>query len=340
MTGTEVNGTEVNKLDPTQKIDYIKLKDKNTVQLDNSKKRAFAYTLNNWTEEEYQQLISIKGVNYHIIGDEIAASGTPHLQGYIVFNNPRSTKIAALKKVFPKRISIAVARKSSEHNFIYCSKEKIKYEYGERPRGQGCRTDLRALANSIKNGTKVDDICLENPKLYHFYGRTLHKTEDILLRKKYRTEMTKGIYYFGKTGVGKSVKAFEGFNPETHYVWPDDGEWWDGYQGQDTVIIDEFRGQIQYGRLLKLMDSHPTTVRRRCREPVPFISKQIIITSSMPPEEVYNNLAENDSLEQFYRRCSIYKMEITKLGFPKITEHKFCSGTKDEQTTVPILEYK
>jgi len=151
----------------------------------------------------------------------------------------------------------------------------------------------------------VEEICINSPSIYHQYGRTLNKLEDIALRKKFRSWMTKGIWRYGPTGTGKSHMAFEGFHPETHYVYPNDSGWWDGYVGQETVIINEFRGEIKYSELLDLVDKWPKTVKRRNREPVPFLAKTVIINSCKSPCEVYNNLSATDSLSQLYRRFEI-----------------------------------
>ena len=155
---------------------------------------------------------------------------------------------------------------------------------------------------------------------YHQYGRTLNKIEDLAMRNKYRSEMTKGIWYWGETGVGKSHKAFEGFNPKTHYVLPNDNGWWDAYTQQDTIIINDFRGEIRYNELLNLVDKWPFNVKRRNREPIPFISKTVIITSSLKPEDVYHNRNDEDKIEQLLRR-----FEVIKVGPPSVT-----SGDGDE----------
>ena len=89
------------------------------------------------------------------------------------------------------------------------------------------------------------------------------------------------------------------------YRFPDDNGWWDGYTGEDIVIINDYRGSLTYSFLLNLVDKWPMSVRRRCREPVPFLAKHVIITSSEPPWEVYNNLSANDSLDQLHRRFSV-----------------------------------
>lgn len=97
--------------------------------------------------------------------------------------------------------------------------------------------------------------------------------------------MTEGFWYYGETGVGKSHRAFAEAGDDV-YVWVDDNGWWDGYTGQEVVIINDFRGGIKYNELLQLIDKWPYSVRRRGRPPMPFTSKKIIITSSMSPDQV------------------------------------------------------
>jgi len=132
--------------------------------------------------------------------------------------------------------------------------------------------------------------------------------------------MTEGIWYIGETGAGKSHKAFEGYSPETHYVYPYDNDWCDGYMQQETMIINEFRGQIPYSRLLELVDKWPAALRRRGREPMPFLSKRIIVTSKMHPRDVYKNLSEHDTLDQLIRRFKIFEVGKDHLGNRTYTE--------------------
>lgn len=150
---------------------------------------------------------------------------------------------------------------------------------------------------------------MDRPYAVFQFGRVLDRIEDRVMRLRFRTEMTIGIWLWGKTGTGKSKKAFEDFNPDTHYVHNlEDGGWWDNYTQQEVVIIDEFRGQIPYSTLLRLVDRTPFSVTRRNRKPIPFVSKKVIVTSSLQPHEVYCNLAQNDSLLQLYRRFEIIEM--------------------------------
>lgn len=278
--------------------------------------RSWCGTTNNWTDDDWSKIQQLG--DYGCVAQEVApTTGTPHLQWYLYFSN--KTTFSALQKKLPRsHIERCLGDATENRKYIFGpyskdGKEKpanpTAIEWGEMPK-QGARRDLEKLRNEIVSGKKVDDLIMEDPYVYHMYGRTLTKLEDLQMRKKFRTEMTKGIWYWGKTGVGKSHKAFEGFSPDTHYDVPlNDGGWWDGYTQQDTVIINEFRGEIKFPELLKMVDKWNYSVKRRNREPMPFISKTVIITSACPPEEIYrHSLTENDKLEQFSRRFEIIEL--------------------------------
>lgn len=238
-------------------------------------------------------------MSYLIFGEEKCPdTDRLHWQSFVHFHNAKT--FSAVRKYFPG-VHIEMSKGTPEENMAYCAKDLDFKEFGTRP-SQGKRTDLVDLCARIMKGDSVDSVALENPAMFHQYGRTLERIETITLRKKFRTEYTKGIWYWGETGVGKSHKAFEGFSPETHYVYRNDRDWWDGYKGQDTVIINEFRGEIEYKKLLELVDKWPHYVCTRAKETLPFISKTVIVTSSLPPDEVYKRRNAKDSLKQFHRR--------------------------------------
>lgn len=289
-----------------------------------SKIRHACITINNYEKDWIPELLE-KNHQYIVIGKEVGEQGTPHLQIYVEFKNSRSFK--AVHKEFHKG-HIESRKGTAKQAADYCKKGKQPKPEWEKDgcdgenfgleadfqedgicSKQGVRTDINEVVESIIDGeTTVDEIVLANPGSYARYGRTLDRAEDIIQRKKWRTWTTKAVWYWGPTGVGKSHFAFENYDPEKYYVKSvnqKEADWWDGYTGQETVIINEFRGQITYAELLDLMDKWPKKVSRRCREPMPFLAKDIIITSCSPPEEVYCNLAAKDSLAQLYRRCEV-----------------------------------
>ena len=244
-------------------------------------------------------------------GEEVCpTSGRQHLQSFVCMK--KKMALSAATRVIQKYFvgaHVEIMRGSLAQNEEYCSKEGQYTTWGVPPQ-QGKRTDLDEVAEKIKAGEATPEQILEDdPMAYHQYGRTLEKLHQLQLRKKVRNWMTEGIWYYGPTGSGKSRKAFEGFDPDTHYAYPyETNGWWDGYAGQETVIFDEFRGQLPLNVMLRLMDRYPMNVQQRGKEPFPLLAKKIIITSCMKPDEVYKDLASSDRLDQLYRRCEVERL--------------------------------
>lgn len=279
---------------------------------------------------EMRSLELPKGVTYFCASPEVCPStGAKHLQFFIYFKSAKT--IAQAMKWVKKNLGftrpLTVCKGTPADNRRYCGGEAYEhegkkkdanpefFEVGDLPM-KGKRQALTDTKDAILAGeVTVDELAETDPEMVHQYGRTLDRLEDIRLRKMVRTKMTKGIWYWGPTGVGKSHRAAN--TPGTQYWVPNDGGWWDGYRQEDVVILNDFRGHIAYGELLQMVDKWPYAVRRRGRQPMPFTSGTVVVTSSLHPREVYKNLAMNDSLAQLERRFEI--VELTKTEVEKNT---------------------
>lgn len=82
--------------------------------------RRACFTLNNYTEEEFTTLLQKLQDHKYIIGKEVGARGTRHLQGYIELNGPK--KFSTLQNILPRaHIEKCVANRAS--NVRYCMKD-------------------------------------------------------------------------------------------------------------------------------------------------------------------------------------------------------------------------
>lgn len=276
--------------------------------------RSWVATVNNYTDDEVAWFKQFRPKKL-AVGFEVGESGTKHLQIMVMFDEKKTRSAISKMKGFKRAWTEPCHHPCEAWDYSLKDEHADNIIHGERPE-PGKRTDLKEICDLVLTGKrKVDEICEELPDVMHQYGRTLTKVEDIALRKRFRREMTKGVWIYGPTGTGKSHRAFEGYSPDTHYLWKlNDKNWQDGYTGQEIVIINDFRGEISYNELLQMIDKWPHNVPRRGREPAPFLAKKVIITSSLSPQQAYHRRMEEDSIEQLLRRLEVVELtEIQKV---------------------------
>ena len=253
--------------------------------------RNYCYTLNNWTNEEYELLKAIE-CKYQIIGKEIGENKTPHLQGFIQFINARSFN--AVRKIM-KRWHIEPCKGNPEQNMIYCKKENNYIEIGEIPQKQGKRNDILIAKQMVIEGRPMKEIVLEvNSYQAVRHAELLKKYIDI--QRHFKTYV---YWFYGPTGSGKSRLAEEMFKDA--YWTLSSGKWWEGYDGQETVIINDYRKDFcKFHELLNLLDRYPYRVECKggSRQ---FISKTIVITTPLSPEETWSKRTSED-INQLLRR--------------------------------------
>lgn len=81
--------------------------------------RNWCFTLNNWTDQEVTDLQS--NDYKYCFQKEVGESGTPHLQGFIVFVSKK--RFAQVKELFPKA-NLSKMKKTLAANIIYCTKKE------------------------------------------------------------------------------------------------------------------------------------------------------------------------------------------------------------------------
>jgi len=119
-----------------------------------SSAKRWCFTLNNYVPLDYfnhPDLLDHDIYDYLIYGHEVAASGTPHLQGYVCFKTPQ--RMSSLKKILA-RASWRVAGGTPQQNKEYCSKGEQSKEEWEAFKTQGPNYGLNA--NVVERGNITD----------------------------------------------------------------------------------------------------------------------------------------------------------------------------------------
>lgn len=272
--------------------------------------RGWCFTLNNWKDEDLEAFkswfITENKANWCVIGKEIGERGTPHLQGAVYFRNPAG--MTALKKCHDK-CHWENMRGTCEQNLDYCTKEdKEAFVWGTIPK-QGTRADLEELRDEIMAGKRFEEILVERPTAVHQYGRTIAPLCTVASRLNEKMWEPECEWHYGSSGAGKThVWKSQWKQPGTgrwiklnRADWKEH-KWFEGYDRHENVVINEFRGEVNYDELLEWLEDAPHDVPVRGKGPVPFVPKKIIITSRKSPAETYRKTNENDCLYQLTRR--------------------------------------
>ena len=131
---------------------------------------SYCFTLQNYTDEEYTNLLGADA-QYVIIGKEVEPStGTPHLQGFIKFKSARGLK--ALEKLNERVKWIAADTRECQKNITFCTKQGRHEERGSRPQKTKKEEKIetfRASVRAAQEGRFDDipsDLYVRNKKLY------------------------------------------------------------------------------------------------------------------------------------------------------------------------------
>lgn len=254
---------------------------------------------------------------YLIFGKEVGEEGTPHLQGYVSFENAKT--LATLKKKFQKRAHWEVARGTPKQASEYCEKDGDVFERGERPMSQaeiGKQESDRweAAYKAVEEG-RLDEV----PKdILCTKLKNIEYAVDRVRASKRKLDTLDGDleheWWYGASGTGKSRKAREE-NPGA-YIKDPKNAWWDGYQGEEVVIIDDFdKFQVkQSGDMKRWLDRYVFKAEVKGGYLGDIRPKKIIITSNYHPKEIWE---ESDiTLSTILRRVKVTKFSQMELHDP------------------------
>lgn len=265
----------------------------------------FVFTWNNYPEDAEQTLKDWKQITYGVYGHEKAPeTGTPHLQGYVELK--QSTPWKNIHKKLPG-VHVEERKGNQSQAIAYCKKDGDFVEWGTpKVAQQGKRTDLENVADMVKSGASLKRVAEEYPVQWIKFHKGIVSLKMILISP--RDEVPKVTVLYGSTGKGKSFRARELTSPD-RYVWhPQNGHWFEEYQGQKDVIFEEFRGQLPFGMILSLLDRYDCRVQYKGGS-VQFCGTNIVITSPIHPRDWYktDDLRGDEKLDQLLRRITEIK---------------------------------
>lgn len=224
--------------------------------------------------------------------EECPDTNKKHLQAYIYFKNAKS--FSSVQKLLKPR-HVEAAKGSAADNINYCSKDGDFIELGERPK-QGSRNDINNIRESIQQGNYTMRDIVSSATSF----QSIRIAEVNMKYFEPRRDWEPEVYWFyGASGTGKTRKAYE--MCEDPYVCMATNKWWEGYDGHEDVIIDDYRRDFStFSILLKLLDRYEFRVEckggsRQLR------AKRIFITSPRHPVDTWEGRT-GEEIKQLTRR--------------------------------------
>jgi len=313
--------------------------------------RNWCFTINNWEKPEYKTpeglttkeaiaaSVTSGLIRCVIYGEEIAKTGTPHLQGYVEFTKGVRTGQAC--KALGGHASMIIALGDREQNRKYCSKGEADWDHTPgadnskvvpvNPKvtllgkweggGQGARTDLHDIMERIDKKEKVIETMRAMPEVY---ARNIRFVE--AYRAAAEKESTRGFrkvttsVFWGDAGTGKTRKAVElaeAAGKRYFFVNSDFGNFpFHGYDGEEVIIFDDFYGShVSYAFFLRLLDGYQVQLNVKGGSRYSAWDT-VYITSNVEPSQFYVNKGLTDALAR--------RIHVTE-HFVKKRSEVFCS---------------
>lgn len=260
------------------------------------KSKYWVFTLNNPTIEDHPPNIW-PDVQYVIWQVELGEEKTEHLQGYVCFVLKKH--LTTVKNQCSERAHWERRKGTHLQAKEYCQKSATRvmgpWEHGtdtEIPRSQGQRTELILMKRDIDAG--VNEKALASKEEYFptwaKYWKSFERYR--LLVMKPRSWWTHTTVYWGPQGTHKSTRVLHEAGPDAYWLRrPNSGGngWWNGYDGQETVVIDEFYGWLPRNEMLSICNFLPHMVETKGGQ-MQFVAKRVFITSNDPPSKWWPNV--------------------------------------------------
>lgn len=227
---------------------------------------------------------------------ETGKEGRAHFQGYVEMVLPH--RLSAMKKKVSKSAHFEKRFGTQTEAIKYCQKEEGRidgpYEFGTKSLIKtGERSDLLVIKDLLHTGKTVAEIADTDEftgTMSRHYKFFLWFQKNCCLKSLPRngSVAVKVILLFGETSTGKTDYACTRFKGA--YWKPSQSKWWDGYNGEDTVIFDDFNsGWFKWDTMMRVTDKYSLKVEYKGGY-VDYCATTMIFTTNTNPLFWYKSM--------------------------------------------------
>lgn len=235
----------------------------------------------------------------YIAGQLERGDVTGYLHWQVIAHFGRAVRLAHVKKIFGDALHAQPTRSEAAETYVHKDETSVdgtRFVLGKKPFKRNCKRDWQSAFESAQRGELA---AIDPGVLVPYFGQlqriNAHFAEPVAMEREC-------VVYWGSTGLGKSRTAWAEAGMDAYPKIPST-KFWDGYRGQEHVVIDEFRGCVSVEHLLRWLDRYPILVEIK-GSAVVLKAKKVWITSNLHPKDWYPTLDEL-TLAALLRRIKI-----------------------------------
>jgi len=275
----------------------------------NKQSQYWCFTLNNYTDDDEEIIQAFAAdeskCQYLVYGREVGDLGTPHLQGYLELKG-RGTRMGTVKGYLHdagSRMHLEPRKGKGWQAADYCKKDGDVYEAGTPPappKANDAKKRWREVLNCCIAG-EWSKVMEDEPYMWLMNEKKLRSHYQC----KKMIDVLDNEWIYGPTGTGKSRQARARY-PDA-YIKDASTHWWDGYNGEDVVIIEDLdKYHVKMGYYLKIWGDHYSFPAQIKGGQMMARPTKIIVTSNYAPNEIWQDSTTVGPIE---RRFNVIHMD-------------------------------
>lgn len=230
---------------------------------------------------------------------EVGHGATQYLHWQVLCAFRRKVGLGEVRRLFGE-CHAELSRSSAAIAYVWKEDTAVsgtRFELGAQPIQRNSKRDWEAIWTLAKIGD-LEKIPADVRVVSYRTIRAIAADYD-----KPESHQRASTVYYGPTGTGKSFRAWRDAGLQAYSKDPR-SKFWCGYQGEDSVVMDEFRGGIDVAHILRWLDLYPVRVEIKGSSR-PLVGTRWWITSNLHPREWWVDL-DRPTYLAFRRRVRVF----------------------------------
>lgn len=265
-----------------------------------------------------------------------AGQNRRHWQGYLEFDS-RLTYLQVMRIMgwTGNECHLEPRMGTQKQAIDYVTKEGTRVGESTRQFGQKHNDDAvggwEAAVADVKNGASFHDMVNTHTRIAIQCHAGVQKAI-LALAPTPAWRQVETIVFWGGTGVGKTRGVYEREGHQRVYAKmcsrSGSVQWFDGYNGEPVLLLDEFKAQYDLQELLRWLDGHPLRVEIKGSNAI-AAWKRVYICSNIDPSTWYasHTEAERAALWRRIPAHNIYKLPDDLPRLPPASAHSSVSSS-------------